>query len=74
MTKVTFNAGEIGLFPRHMERWIRAADQGRLVLNISREALMAASDGMNGEVELQPSAGWWTPEWAPWLPKLMLKG
>jgi len=54
MTRVTFNAGEMGLYPRHMERWIRAADQGRLVLEISREALMAASDGMNEEVELRP--------------------
>ena len=54
MTRVTFNAGEMGLFPRHMEVWVGAADQGRLVLNISREALMAACDGMNGEVELRP--------------------
>ena len=54
MTRVTFNAGEMGLFPRHMEVWVGAADQGRLVLNISKEALMAASDGVNGEVELRP--------------------
>ena len=54
MTRVTFNAGEMGLFPRHMEVWVAAADQGRLVLNISKEALMAACDGMSGEVELRP--------------------
>ena len=54
MTRVTFNAGEMGLFPRHMEVWVGAADQGRLVLNISKEALTAACDGMNGEVELRP--------------------
>jgi AraC family transcriptional regulator len=54
MTRVTFNAGEIGLFPRHMEVWVGAADQGRLVLNISKAALMAACDGMSGEVELRP--------------------
>ena len=56
MTKVTFNAGEMGLFPRHMEVWVRAAtaDQGRLVLNFSKEALLAACDGLNGEVELRP--------------------
>jgi len=41
MTRVSFNAGEIGLYPRHMEVWVRAADQGRLVLDISREALTA---------------------------------
>jgi len=54
MTTVTFNAGELGLFAPHMEVWVRAADQGRLVLNLSKEALMAACDGMNGEVELRP--------------------
>jgi AraC family transcriptional regulator len=54
MSRVTFNAGEMGLFARHMEVWVRAADQGRLVLNISKEALMGACDGMNGEVELRP--------------------
>jgi AraC family transcriptional regulator len=54
MARVTFNAGEMGLFPRHMEVWVGAADQGRLVLNISKEALMAACDGTNGEVELRP--------------------
>ena len=55
MTRVSFNAGEIGLYPRHMEVWVRAADQGRLVLDISREALKAASDAMYGEVELRPT-------------------
>src|SRR5215469_9805597 len=54
MTRVTFSAGEIGLFPRHMEVWVGAADQGRLVLNISKEALMTATDGMNDEIELRP--------------------
>jgi AraC family transcriptional regulator len=54
MSRVTFNAGEIGLFARHAEVWVGAADQGRLVLNISKEALTATCDGMNGEVELRP--------------------
>jgi AraC family transcriptional regulator len=54
MTRVTFNAGEMGLFPRHMEVWVGAADQGRLILNISKEALMAACDGTSSEVELRP--------------------
>jgi hypothetical protein len=49
-----FNAGEMGLFPRHAEVWVGAADQGRLVLNISKGALMAACEGMSGEVELRP--------------------
>ena len=54
MTRVAFNAGEIGLYPSHMEVWVRAADQGRLLLTVSRDALMAACNGMNGEVELRP--------------------
>ena len=54
MTRITYNAGEIGLFPRHKEVWVGRADQGRLVLNISKQALMAACDGMSGEVELRP--------------------
>ena len=54
MTRVTFNAGEMGLFPRHMEVWVGATDQGRLVLNISKDALMGACDGMGGEIELRP--------------------
>ena len=54
MTRVTFNAGEVGLFPRHMEVWVGASDQGRLILNISEDALMAASDGMSGQVGLRP--------------------
>jgi AraC family transcriptional regulator len=54
MTTVRFNAGEVGLFPRHMGVWVGATDQGRLLLNISEEALMAASDGMGGEVKLRP--------------------
>lgn len=53
MTTVRFNAGELGLFPRHMEVWVGATDQGRLVLNISKETLMDASD-CSGEVELRP--------------------
>jgi hypothetical protein len=32
-----------------MEVWFEASNQGRLILNISEDALMAASDGMSGE-------------------------
>jgi hypothetical protein len=55
MTRVTFNAGEMGLFPRHMEMWVGSTNQGRLILNISKGAMMAACDGMSGEVELRPN-------------------
>jgi AraC family transcriptional regulator len=54
MRRVKFRAGEMGLFPRHLERWIGSADQERLVLSISDAALMATSDGISGEVELRP--------------------
>ena len=54
MTTVRFQAGEMGLFPRHAEVWVGATDQGRLLLNISKEALMAASDGASSEIELRP--------------------
>jgi len=52
--KVTFGTGEIGLFPRHLERWIGSADYVRLSLSISHAALMAASGGMEYEFELRP--------------------
>jgi AraC family transcriptional regulator len=54
MRRVKFRAGEMGLLPRHLERWIGSADQERLVLSISDAALMATSDGISGEVELRP--------------------
>jgi AraC family transcriptional regulator len=52
--RVKFQAGEMGLFPRHLERWIGSADQERLVLSISDAALMTTSDGVGGAVELRP--------------------
>lgn len=52
--EVTFGTGEIGLFPRHLERWIGSADYVRLSLSISHAALMAASDGIGCELELRP--------------------
>ena len=54
ITRVKFNAGEIGLFPRHTETWVGAADQGRLILSISQAALMATCDGISRDVELRP--------------------
>ena len=53
MTRVTCDAGEIGLWPRHMEQWVGSADLERLSLSISHAALMAASDGMSGDVDLR---------------------
>jgi AraC family transcriptional regulator len=54
MSRTTYNAGEIFLYYRHVERWIRADDLHYLSIVISDAALTAACDGINGEVELQP--------------------
>jgi hypothetical protein len=51
MRRVTFQAGEIGFFPRHTERWVGAGDQERLLFRISEAAQMAACDGIGGAVE-----------------------
>jgi AraC family transcriptional regulator len=52
MRRRTFQGGEMGLLPRHMERWVGTGDQERLILGISDSALMATRDGISGEVEL----------------------
>src|SRR5262249_2638580 len=52
MRRVTFQAGEIGFFPRQTERWVGAGDQERLLLRISHAALIAASSGTSGAAEL----------------------
>ena len=57
MRRVTFQAGEMGLFPRHTKRWVGAADQERLVLGISDDALRATCEGRSCEVELRHRCG-----------------
>jgi AraC family transcriptional regulator len=52
MRRVTFQAGEMGLLPRHLERWVGTGDQERLVLGISDAALMASYEEVSSEVEL----------------------
>ena len=52
MRRVTFQAGEMGFFPRHMERWVGTGHQERLLLRISDAALRAAREGISGAVEL----------------------
>jgi AraC family transcriptional regulator len=56
MRRVTFNGGEVGLVPRHMEHWVGTSDLQRLSLSISDAALMATYDGMSGDVELRSSS------------------
>ena len=48
MRRVTFQAGQLGFFPRQTERWVGTGEQERLLLHISDAALMAACNGMSG--------------------------
>lgn len=52
MRRVTFQTGEMGFFPRRMERWVGTGHQQRLLLGISDEAMRAAREGRSGAVEL----------------------
>ena len=51
MRRATFHAGEMGFFPRRMERWVGTGRQERLLLRISDAALKAAREGISGAVE-----------------------
>jgi AraC family transcriptional regulator len=53
MKRCTFDAGEMSLVPRHLEKWFRNEDLHSLCIAISDAALTAASDGPSGEVELR---------------------
>ena len=52
MRRVTFQTGEMGFFPRHMERWVGTGHQERLLLRISDTALRAAREGISDAGEL----------------------
>src|SRR5215469_9237401 len=51
MRRVTFQTGEMGFFPRRMERWVGTGHQQRLLLLISDAALRAAREGISGASE-----------------------
>jgi AraC family transcriptional regulator len=53
MRRLTYDAGEMSLVPRHGEKWFRNEDLNGLCIAISDAALTSASDGTNGEVELR---------------------
>src|SRR5260221_13010796 len=55
MKRFTFDAGEMSLIPRHLEKWVRFDDLHCLYLSIaiSNAALSATADGASGEVELR---------------------
>src|SRR5499433_3090546 len=51
MRRVTFQTGEMGFFPRRMERWVGTGHQERLLLRISDAALSAAREGISGAAD-----------------------
>jgi AraC family transcriptional regulator len=53
MRRLRFDAGEMSLVPRHLEKWFRNENLHGLCIAISDAALTAASDGPSGEVELR---------------------
>jgi AraC family transcriptional regulator len=52
MTRLTYDAGEMFLCHRHIEKWIRTDDLHYLSIALSDAALTAACDGTGAEVEL----------------------
>ena len=50
-----YAAGDLALCHRHEGEWVGLMNVPHLQLGISDAALMASSDGANGEVELRPS-------------------
>src|SRR5258707_10335717 len=53
MIRLTYDAGEMSLVPRHLEKWFRTDDLHYLSVGISDAALTAAADGTSREVELR---------------------
>jgi AraC family transcriptional regulator len=50
--KVDYAAGDLGMLPR--QKWVGLMTATQLQISISDRALMAASDGPDGDVELRP--------------------
>src|ERR1700757_1687464 len=55
LKKFNYTAGDLALCDRHVGEWVGLMNVSHLQLGISDAALMAASDGAYGEVELRPS-------------------
>ena len=53
MKTVKYDAGEMALCSHHLEQWFGSVDVECLAVTISDAALMAACDGMDGEIELR---------------------
>src|SRR5215471_9800869 len=56
MRRITFDAGLMGLCPPQFEQWIGTCDMAHLTMSISEAALIAASDGAGGKIELRPES------------------
>src|SRR5258708_2836901 len=55
LEKFDYAAGDLALCDRHQGEWVGLMNTPHLQLSISDAALMTASDGAYGEVELRPS-------------------
>ena len=53
LTRITFDAGLMGLCPPHREHWLGCCDMAHVTMSISDEALMVASDGSTSRIELR---------------------
>jgi AraC family transcriptional regulator len=54
MEKFDYAAGDLALCDRHQGEWVGRMNTPHLQISISDAALMTASDGANGELELRP--------------------
>jgi AraC family transcriptional regulator len=52
ITTLTYDAGEMRLIPRHLEKWVRSQDLQYLSIAISDAALAAACNAPSGAIEL----------------------
>src|SRR5262249_58067184 len=55
--RITFDAGLMGLCPPQFEQWIGSCDMAHLTMSISAAALIAASDGAGGNLQLRAESG-----------------
>jgi len=56
LTTFDYTAGDLALCDRHVGEWVGLMATPHLQLGITDAALMAASDGTNGDVPLRPRA------------------
>ena len=74
MRRVTFDAGLMGLCPPQFEQWIGSCDMAHLTMSISKAALIAASDGAGGNVQLRAESELMDLRCVRWLWRWMSNG